>query len=101
MRPTQRAPDWWARAAKIGLHLASSWFRQSGVVSSHPPAGNANRWAAERARKKLCGSLEQPPGVPVIATEKEHLDYEKTIREQFIAITSLFKYAREGNRRID
>ena len=45
-RPTLRAPDWWGRTAQIGLHLASSWFRQSGVISSHPPAGNANRWAS-------------------------------------------------------
>jgi hypothetical protein len=27
--------------------VAWSWFRQSGVISSRPPAGNANRWAAE------------------------------------------------------
>jgi hypothetical protein len=25
--------------------VAWSWFRQSGVISSHPPAGNAHRWA--------------------------------------------------------
>jgi len=27
--------------------VAWSWFRQSGVISSRPPAGNANRWAQE------------------------------------------------------
>jgi hypothetical protein len=26
-----------------GSFLASSWFRQNGVISSHPPAGNASR----------------------------------------------------------
>ena len=26
--------------------VAWSWFRQNGVVSSRPPAGNASRWAA-------------------------------------------------------
>jgi len=25
--------------------MASSWFRQNGVTSSRPPAGNAHRWA--------------------------------------------------------
>jgi len=42
-KPTKCAPDWWVCAAKMGLHLASSWFRQSGIVSSQAPAGNANR----------------------------------------------------------
>ncbi len=32
-------------AAFSGRVLAGGWFRQSGVISSHPPAGNANRWA--------------------------------------------------------
>jgi uncharacterized membrane protein len=32
-------------AAFSGCFLAGGWFRQSGVVSSHPPAGNAHRWA--------------------------------------------------------
>jgi len=34
-------------AAFSGRFLGSGWFRQSGVVSSHPPAGNASRWVAE------------------------------------------------------
>ncbi len=33
-------------AAFSGSFLASSWFRQNGVISSHPPAGNASRWHA-------------------------------------------------------
>ena len=45
IRPTQRAPDWWESARFQAVCLAWSWFRQSGVVSSHPPAGNASRWA--------------------------------------------------------
>ncbi len=32
-------------AAFSGSFLGSSQFRQSGVVSSRPPAGNAHRWA--------------------------------------------------------
>jgi len=43
--PTQRAADGGESARFQALFVASSWFRQSGVVSSHPPAGNANRWA--------------------------------------------------------
>jgi len=45
-RPTQRAPDWWESARFQTVFLARSWFRQNGVVSSRPPAGNASRWAA-------------------------------------------------------
>jgi hypothetical protein len=30
--------------------VAWSWFRQSGVTSSRPPAGNADRWAAKENR---------------------------------------------------
>ena len=44
-RPTQRAPDWWESARFQALYVAWSWFRQNGVISSHPPAGNAHRWA--------------------------------------------------------
>ena len=44
--PTQRAPDWWESPRFQALCVAWSWFRQNGVVSSHPPAGNAHRWAA-------------------------------------------------------
>jgi len=38
-RPTQRAPDWWESARFQAGSLAQAGFRQSGVVSSHPPAG--------------------------------------------------------------
>jgi hypothetical protein len=41
--PTQRAPDWWESARFQAVFLASSWCRQSGVVSSRSPAGNASR----------------------------------------------------------
>ena len=42
-RLTQRAPDWWESPRFQAVFVARSWFRQSGVVSSHPPAGNAHR----------------------------------------------------------
>jgi hypothetical protein len=45
-RLTQRAPDWWDSARFQAFFVASSWFRQNSVVSSHPPAGNASRSAA-------------------------------------------------------
>ena len=44
-RPTQRAPDWWESARVQAGYVAWSWFRQNGVTSSRPPAGNASRWA--------------------------------------------------------
>jgi hypothetical protein len=44
-RPTQRAPDWWESARFQDVCVTWSWFRQSGVIPSHPPAGNANHWA--------------------------------------------------------
>ena len=56
-RPTQRAPDprqrtpglaWWESARFQAVCVACSWFRESGVVSSRPPASNANRWAARK-----------------------------------------------------
>ncbi len=34
-------------AAFSGGFVAGSWSRQSGVLSSRPPAGNADRWAAK------------------------------------------------------
>jgi len=43
--PTQRAPDWWESARFQAVCVAWSGFRQNGVVSSRPPAGNACRWA--------------------------------------------------------
>ena len=42
-RLTQRAPDWWESARFQAVCVASNWFRQNGVISSRPPAGNANR----------------------------------------------------------
>jgi hypothetical protein len=42
-RLTQRAPDWWESPRFQAVFWARSWFRQSGVVSSRPPAGNASR----------------------------------------------------------
>jgi len=33
--------------------LGSSGFRQNGVISSRPPAGNASRWAAKDSLCKL------------------------------------------------
>jgi hypothetical protein len=43
---TLRAPDWWASPRFQAVCVAQSWFCQNGVPSSHPPAGNASRWAA-------------------------------------------------------
>jgi hypothetical protein len=40
---SRRAPDGWESARFQAFCLASSWFRQSGFISSRPPAGNANR----------------------------------------------------------
>ena len=48
----------------MGLHLAQSWFRQSGFIPSHPPAGNASRWA-------ICYSLFKR-----LATMKYHAKIE-------------------------
>jgi hypothetical protein len=47
--PTQRAPDGWESARFQAVCVAWSWFRQSGVVSSRPPAGNAHRWVLAKA----------------------------------------------------
>ena len=44
--PTQRAPDGWESPRFQAGFVAGSWFRQNGVTSSRPPAGNASRWAA-------------------------------------------------------
>jgi hypothetical protein len=40
-----RAPDGWESPRFQAVCVAWSWFRQSGVLSSRPPAGNASRWA--------------------------------------------------------
>src|SRR5512140_1664398 len=37
-----------AAYAFSGRLLAGGWFRESGVPSSRPPAGNASRWAVAR-----------------------------------------------------
>jgi len=42
---TMRAPDWWESAGFQAVCVAWSGFRQSGVIPSRPPAGNASRWA--------------------------------------------------------
>src|SRR3989304_134035 len=65
MRLTQRAPDWWESARFQAVSLAGSWFCQSGVVSSHPPAGNASRWAnfGELIRKWFMNFFEVS-GIP-------------------------------------
>src|SRR5215211_5230650 len=39
------APDGWESPRFQAVYVAWSWFRQSGVVASHPPAGNTSRWA--------------------------------------------------------
>jgi len=38
--------------------MAWSWFRQSGILSSHPPAGNAHRWAASLDWRKTMSMKE-------------------------------------------
>ena len=45
--PTQRAPDGWESPRFQAFFVAWSGFRQSGVPSSRPPAGNASRWACD------------------------------------------------------
>ena len=42
---TMRAADKWDSPRFSGRFLASSEFRQTGVVSSHPLAAYAGRWA--------------------------------------------------------
>jgi hypothetical protein len=39
-------PDVWESARFQALFLAGSGFRQNGVISARPAAGNASRWAA-------------------------------------------------------
>ncbi len=41
-----RAPDGWDAPRFPAVCMAGGWFRQKGVLSSHPPAGNACRWVA-------------------------------------------------------
>jgi hypothetical protein len=62
-RLTQRAPDWWESARFQAQCVAWSWFRQNGVISSRPPAGNASRWVArskERAFQTMKKSTPKP-----------------------------------------
>ncbi len=42
-RLTQRAPDGWESPRFQAVCMAGGWFRQNGVPSSRPPAGNAHR----------------------------------------------------------
>jgi hypothetical protein len=49
--PTMRAPDGWESPRFQAVSLAQGWFRQNGVASSRPPAGNAPRWAAMLAAR--------------------------------------------------
>jgi hypothetical protein len=42
---TMRAADGGDSARFRAVSLAWSWFRQSSVVPSRPPAANASRWA--------------------------------------------------------
>jgi len=41
-----RRDTWW-ESARSSSFLRPGWFRQSGIILSRPPAGNANRWAFE------------------------------------------------------
>ncbi len=45
-RLTPRAPDGWESARFMAGRVAGGWFRQNGILSSRPPAGNASRWVA-------------------------------------------------------
>jgi hypothetical protein len=40
---TRRAPDKWESPRFQAVCVASSWFRQNGVISARPLAGNASR----------------------------------------------------------
>jgi hypothetical protein len=40
-----RAPDVWDSARFQAVFVAWGWFRQIGVISARPAAGNASRWA--------------------------------------------------------
>src|SRR5687768_13179188 len=56
-----RAPDWWESARFQAVCVTWSWFRQNGVISSRPPAGNAHRWAATHSsfiRAEPCETIE-------------------------------------------
>ncbi len=50
LRPTPRAPDGWDSPRFQAGCVAEGWFRQSGIPSSRPPAGNASRWAADNKK---------------------------------------------------
>ena len=54
MRLTMRAPDKWDSARFQAVSVAWSWFRQSGVLSSRPPAGTPAKYA---------GTGRQPLGI--------------------------------------
>ncbi|MBN1406357.1 MAG: hypothetical protein JW956_01130 [Calditrichaceae bacterium] len=57
--PTQRAPDGWESPRFQAVCVAGSWFRQNGVVSSHPPAGNAHRYVNEFLIKGYLNKKEE------------------------------------------
>jgi len=56
---TQRAPDGWESARFLAVCVARSWFQQNGVVSSHPPAGNASRYAASYVKRVFANTQLQ------------------------------------------
>src|SRR5215207_1608282 len=57
--------------AFLSSFLASSWFCQSGVVSSRPPAGNAHRWAAFSPFFSLATSLSPQLNLEVLTQYSE------------------------------
>src|SRR6266545_7834749 len=79
MRPTQRAPDWWESARFQAVCLAQDWFRQSGVVSSRPPAGNAHRWAVALLRRGVMTKLQV--GVQLAPQHTSYAAYAQAVRE--------------------
>jgi RimJ/RimL family protein N-acetyltransferase len=56
------ALDWRVCTASSGSFLRSSWFRQSDVVSSRPPADNSSRWAAKTALENNMEKHTYPDG---------------------------------------
>jgi hypothetical protein len=43
---TKRAPDLWESARLKSIFIHFRLYLLSGIISAHPQAGNANRWAA-------------------------------------------------------
>jgi hypothetical protein len=46
--------------------VAWSWFRQIGVIPSHPPAGNAHRWAVYNQRITSKGEYTMDSKVEIV-----------------------------------